>query len=157
MKKIILLLIPIIIIIFFLLKAKKKSVEINEIKHMHFSYSTGTMINSYVTYELTFKDGKYIAKIKPNGISTEETQEKEITKKQVKQIENILKKYEVNKWNGFDKSDPNVLDGNSFHISISFKDGLNISASGYMKYPKNYREATSELDNIFMKMYTEKD
>ena len=78
---------------------------------------------------------------------------KEITKKEVKKIENILKKYEVYKWDGFNKSDQNVLDGNSFDISIILKNKETIRAYGYMKYPNNYREVKNELDNIFMEIY----
>ena len=153
MKKIIILLIPIIIILYILLKIKRKPVEIENIKYLHFGYSTGTMINAYVSYDLSYKDGKYIVKIKPNGKSEEEVKEREITKKEVKKIEEIVEKYEVYKWDGFNKSDPNVLDGNSFNMSITLKEGKIISASGYMKYPNNYREVKDELDDLFMKMY----
>ena len=153
MKKLFILLIPIIIITYILLKIKKKPVEIEYIKYMHFGYSTGTMINANVSYNLTFKDGKYLVQIKPNGKTEEETKEKEITKKEVKKIENILKQYEVYKWDGFNKSDQNVLDGNSFDISIILKNGETIRAYGYMKYPNNYREVKNELDNIFMEIY----
>lgn len=153
MKKIIILLIPIIIILYILLKIKRKPVEIENIKYLHFGYSTGTMINAYVSYDLSYKDGKYIVKIKPNGKSEEEVKEIEITKKEVKKIEEIVEKYEVYKWDGFNKSDPNVLDGNSFNMSITLKEGKIISASGYMKYPNNYREVKDELDDLFMKMY----
>lgn len=149
MKKIIILLIPIIIILYILLKIKRKPVEIENIKYLHFGYSTGNMINANVSYELSYKDGKYIARVKPNGKSEEETIEKEITKKQIKKIEEIIKKYEVYKWDGFNKSDPYVLDGNSFNMSITLKEGKIVSASGYMKYPNNYREVKNELDNFF--------
>ena len=149
MKKIFILLIPIIIIIYILLKTKRKSIEIENIKYLHFGYSTGNMINANVSYDLSYKDGKYIARIKPNGKSEEEIKEKQITKKEVKKIEEIIKKYEVYKWDGFNKSDPYVLDGNSFNLSITLKEGSIISASGYMKYPKNYSEVKNELDDIF--------
>ena len=32
-----------------------------------------------------------------------------------------------------------------------------ISASGYMMYPKNYREVANELDEIFMNIYNSKE
>ena len=51
----------------------RKKVEIKNIKYMHFSYSVGYAMYSNVNYDLEYKNSKYIAKIKPDGISDEET------------------------------------------------------------------------------------
>lgn len=130
----------------------KKKVEISEIKHMSFSYSQGYAMNAYIRYELDYKDDKYIAKIKPYGIPDEEASEVEVDKKTVKKIEEVLGKYEVGKWNGFHKTDKNVLDGDSFSMNVTFKDETSISASGYMRWPKNYGNVRDELDTIFMSL-----
>ena len=132
---------------------KKPETEITDIESLHYWYSTGTMIDSYVYYDLKIKDDKYIAEIKPNNVPEENKITTEIKEEDIKKITELLKKYHVNKWNGFHKTDQNVLDGNSFSLNIYFKNGTSISASGYMIYPDNYREVCNELDNIFLSYY----
>ena len=158
MKKIwIILLICIVVIIISLVVTllKKRKVELtsNNIKSIHFSYSTGTMMYAYARYNIDYKDNKYIASIKPNNIEEEKTKEIEIDKNTLKKIVNVLNKYEVYCWNNFHKNDKNVLDGNSFSFYLKTKDNNEIDASGYMRWPKNYRNVRDELDNIFEKLY----
>ena len=131
----------------------KKPKNIETIKYLNFGYSTGTMMNSYVSYNLEFKDNKYKVSIKPNMVSDEDKKITVMTKKDIEKIIDILNKYEVYKWDGFKKSNPNVLDGDSFNLTIKYNDDKSISASGYMMWPKNYREVQGELDSIFMKYY----
>ena len=38
-----------------------------------------------------------------------------------------------------------MLDGYSFSLKITYKDGQSINAHGYMKYPDNYRVASDAL------------
>ena len=143
----------IIIILFIILKNRKKEVEISNIKYFNFGYSTGYMMNANVSYNIELKDDKYIISIKPDGKSEEETLKKEISTKKIKELEKILKEYEVGKWNGFDKVDKNVLDGNSFSLRVKFANDDTIDASGYMKYPENYSIVRNELDKFFMDIY----
>lgn len=128
-------------------------IELNNIKSMKFSYSTGNMINAYVRYNIDYKDYKYIATIKPNNISEEEAKEIEIDKNTLENIVNVLNKYKVYHWNNFHKNDKRVLDGNSFSFTLSTTDGKDIDASGYMMWPENYRNVRDELDAIFNNLY----
>lgn len=134
----------------------KKEVEIIDLKYMHLGYSTGTMVNSNVRYNLELKDGKYMAEIKPNSMADEDTMTVEMKKEDVQKIKDILKKYHVGRWNGFNKSDQNVLDGDSFSFSIRFVDDTSISASGYMMWPNNYGEVEKALTEIFMSYWNKK-
>ena len=154
MKKLFLILIIIIIVItiIFIIK-RKKEVEISKIKYFNFGYSTGNMANAYVSYNIELKDKKYLVSIKPTRITEEETLKIEISPKEINKIEKILEENEVGKWNGFQKSDKNVLDGNSFSLSIRFTNNDSITASGYMKYPTNYKKVKDKLDKIFMDIY----
>lgn len=154
MKKIFLIsiIIIVIIIIIFIIK-RKKEVEISKIKYFNFGYSTGNMANAYVSYNIELKDKKYLVSIKPTGITEEETLKKEISPKEINKIEKILKENKIGNWNGFQKTDKNVLDGNSFSLSIRFTNNDSITASGYMKYPANYKKVKDELDKIFMDIY----
>ena len=53
----------------------------------------------------------------------------------------------VQKWNGFSKSNPNVLDGESFSLDIELTDGSTITAYGCNAYPENYQEVYKLLNN----------
>lgn len=148
------ILVTIITIIYLILnKPNNKKVEISEIKRFTFSYTTGYMVNAYVRYEIEYKANKYIARIKPNGKKEEELLETELDLETIKNIEKILKDNNVSKWNGFNKVDKDVLDGNSFSISITMSNDEQITASGYMKYPDNYGNVRGSLDNIFDSIY----
>ena len=153
MKKfwiLLIILISVIVISFVIIILKRKKVEpiSNDIKYMCFSYSKGYMINSNIIYEINEKDGKFIAKIKPYGIADEDAKYIEIDNNTLEKIIDVLNKYNVSSWNGFHESDRNVLDGDSFSFSLKTTDN-DISASGYMRWPTNYRNVRDELDSIF--------
>lgn len=143
------------ITISYLLSNRKKT-EISNIKTLRFFYTTGYHINADVSYEINCKN-KCIATIKPSGISNEEAFQKEVDNNVKNKIEKVLQKYHVEKWDGFNKIDKNVLDGNSFSINISMDDDKTINASGYMKWPENYSEVKKELNKIFMEIYPNKN
>lgn len=148
----IILCIVIAVVIFVIMLKKLKKVRINNIKSIEFSYTKGYMINSNVSYKL--ECGDYcVATICPYGTSCEDAKEFKVDKSVLLEIENILNKYDVISWNGFNKADKNVLDGDSFSINIKMSDGGKIDASGYMMWPKNYREVKEELDKIFTYIY----
>lgn len=147
---IVLLLIAVLVGLFIIKKRKK--VVINEIKSMYFSYTNGYMVNSNVYYEIKLKDDKYIAAIKPNEVAEEDKLEIEVDKSTVNKIKKVLKENKVEKWNGFDKSNRNVMDGDSFSFNLETNSGK-INAHGYMKWPKNYSKVCNSLDNIFMDIY----
>ena len=130
-----------------------KKVKVSEITHLSFSYTKGYMINSNIIYTLEYRDNKYIATVKPYGIPDEEAREIKVSDDFVKEIEEILSKYEVNSWNGFSKSDKYVLDGDSFSCFIDYKNGESVSAHGYMSWPKNYSSVRKGLDDKFMNLY----
>ena len=100
-------------------------------------------------YDLKCEEDKCMLTIKPNGFPEEDARTYDVDDKSIKEVINILNKYEVSKWDGFQKSDKNVLDGNSFSFSLTTKDGKNISASGYMMWPDNYGIVKNELKMIF--------
>ena len=150
---IIVLIISIILLIYLIILRKR--VTIKGIKSLSYSYSTGTAINANVSYELKCEMERCQVKIKPNGMPEEEATVIETGKEIQEKIENILKEYHVEKWDGFDKSDPYVLDGNSFYLNIIMENADTISASGYMKWPNNYGEVKEKLDSVFSEILEE--
>ena len=151
MKQIVLtglvLFIVVLLIIIFLINNKKYE-PITSIKHFSYSFTTGNYIEANVIFEIDCED-KCIAKIKPSGVSEEDSYIKEIDNSIITEIIDILNTYKVAEWDGFNKSDSRVLDGNSFLLSIRTNEDRTISASGYMSWPKNYRKVKEELQKIF--------
>ena len=156
MKKIIVILVIVIITIFliwgvyymFFSDRSRKVDKISEINIFHYSYSVGNYYEARVYYELECED-KCILKIKDVGITEEDALIYDVDKEIIKKLESILNKYKVGSWNGFSKSDHNVLDGNSFSLYLRMKDDNTVEASGYMRWPKNYEEVKGELISLF--------
>ena len=150
----VLLLVLIISIISIIIFTKNKSNNnISNIKHFSFSYTVGYAMNARVRYEIDYDNNEYKTSIIPNGIPDEDKLEIKINKEVIDRIEQVLNKYNISKWNGFDKVDKNVLDGDSFSLYLRMQNDKTIEASGYMKWPDNYGKVRSELDSIFMEIY----
>lgn len=147
------LLIIVIIIVLLLLKFKQnnKAGVVSGIERLSFSYTRGYMVNSDVRYELDCKE-ECILLYKPYGVSHDEAKKYRINDNMMLEIESLLNKYEVSKWNGFHGNDKNVLDGDSFGFYVYMKNGDKIESSGYMSWPRNYGEVKSELESIFGKI-----
>ena len=106
--------------------------NISNIKYFYFTYSNGYAMNAYTKYQIDEKDGKY-----------------ELSLEKMKELEIILNQYNVSELNGFNKTDKNVLDGDSFSFSLRMENNKGISASGYMKWPENYKNVVRELETFF--------
>lgn len=121
--------------------------KIRGIKKLHYSTS-GTTVNGSEMYELTCGD-ECTVRIKHKGEPYEEAKTYPISDEQVEEIIDMLNKYEVWRWNGFDEHDPDVFDGSSFSFSLSVQDGKTIEAHGYCMYPENYSEVIQSLLRVF--------
>ena len=66
----------------------------------------------------------------------------------LEQAKAILEEYGVGGWAGFSGHDPNVLDGKSFRLEATLADGTRIEAHGENKFPPNYRDVMSALDDL---------
>ena len=123
--------------------------DIKGLRNFHYSTVDGMAIEDGVIYNIDYENGKYIAKIKNNGENSDDAKKVEISKYKVKKLESILNKYRVGSWNGFRGNNKDVLDGSSFDLYIKLEDNTKIDASGYMKWPKNYREVREEVESFF--------
>ena len=54
----------------------------------------------------------------------------------------------IYKWNGFDETDKDILDGYSFELIVKYKDDSTLKAYGYMKYPDEYNIGHEALTNF---------
>lgn len=125
----------------------KKENKIKNMYYLYYTYSTGYHMYGYVTYKIECND-ECILSIKPEGVDDDETENYEIKKEVLKEIENKLNEYHVEKWNGYDKTDKYVLDGNSFSMIIKSDNG-EINAHGYMRWPNNYNKVKDYLISLF--------
>ena len=143
----------VIIIVFTLLKIKHngKNINASNIENLRFSYTSGYMANSDTSYELDCKD-KCTLIYKEYGVPYEKAKKYNVDSNILVEIEDLLNKYNVYKWDGFHGNDKNVLDGDSFGFYVTMKNGDGIDASGYMSWPKNYGELKSGLESIFKKV-----
>ena len=142
------LLLIISLLIVILLFSRRKEKRIENIMHLYFTYTSGYAMYSYATYELNCTD-KCILIVKPNGVSDEEKQEVEIPKEKLEEIANKLNEYHVSRWNGFNKNDKYVLDGDSFSFNLDYNEKDKVTAHGYMMWPNNYSDVKSYLVNTF--------
>ena len=71
-----------------------------------------------------------------------------LTQEAIAQICDVIHKYSVKSWDGFDKVDRSALDGEDFYLYITFSDGSRISAQGSNRFPRDYREVMHELEAI---------
>ena len=115
-------------------------------------YTSGYMMNADTEYEYELKDGKYIMTVKPYLVDRDDAVSFEVDKSVIEEIEEVLNKYEVYKWDGFHKNDPNVLDGDSFSFNVRSEE-YDIEASGYMKWPDNYGYVVGGVEEIFKREY----
>lgn len=125
-----------------------KKARITRILSLNYSYTQGYAINSRGELSVSEKNGAYEISVKlPN-----EPEESRVTAplgaERVRKIEAVFEQYKVGKWNGFQKSNKMVLDGNSFSLSVTMEGEQEICASGYMKWPANYREVSAFLQAL---------
>ena len=127
--------------------------QITDIKSFRFSYQVGNYMNGSVTYELKQEeDGSYTATVKPNQVAEEDAKKYKAGKDFADELAAFLREKKVNRWNGFQKSDRHVLDGNGFSFSLWTTEDKNISASGYMRWPRGYDEVKAGIEAIFAKL-----
>lgn len=152
MKYIIIIIVILVLIglIIFLPNIIKKNYKIENINYFYLIYTRGYASNCNVLYRI---DNDLVATIKLYGKSEEVTIN--VDKSVLKEIEDVLVKYDVQKWNGFRKYNKLVSDGDSFDLSIEMKNGKKIEADGYASWPKNYSKVINELDEIFLRIYSE--
>ncbi len=152
-KKILFGLIAILILLvagidtFFVSKNKDKTDVSDSTYITSFEYSFGSFFAGYYEYEIYQDGNQYIFIGKgSNGVDLDikETIDRDI----LDEIQEIIQKYDVKKWNGFNKRNRDVLDGHSFSLLVRYDDHK-IRANGYMKYPIYYDDFQKEIQDCF--------
>lgn len=76
----------------------------------------------------------------------------EMTEAEAEELDTIVRKHDLNRWNGFDRADQTAKDGTGFDMKIHYEDGQVLSASGSNAFPRGYREAHEEILDFFGKL-----
>ena len=127
--------------------------QITGISSFEFSYTTGCAVNSRVEYTFKKENGSCTVTILQNGAFEEDRYKTEVPESFEAELSELLRKYRAGAWNGFDKHNRLVLDGNSFSLRAEFQNGKRLSAHGYMRWPRGYRNFRDEADELFMAFY----
>lgn len=113
----------------------------------------GSYMGSGFDYRYELKDGKGNISIRIEGVRDEDALLLTDDGSAAERLAAIIEELKLRKWDGFNGCDSDVLDGDSFSLSVCFDDGKSISAHGYMKYPKGYAEASGRFDELFIPLY----
>lgn len=113
-----------------------------------FSYKTvGTAMGSETTFSIVREgDGFNVTQSSGGGQTVRKAHVEQAIGAQAT---DILRAHNVLAWNGFAQSDPHMLDGTSFTLSIAFDDGTTISARGTNSSPKGLSAAMREIRDLF--------
>lgn len=106
----------------------KKNSEIAFLQYRVSGYNPGYYIqleNGKIIYENYDEHKKKMKWAKPQRVS---------------ELMGIFKKYDIYSWDGYDKSDDEVLDGMGFSLYVQFSDGSCINAHGNNMFPQKFRE-----------------
>lgn len=133
--------------------SKMDPVEVSNVEIFSFGEGGGMEVWGNTSYQADLVDGQAEIRIKPYGIPDDEALEVKMDASFMDEITEICKKYDIGKWNGFDKSDTGVMDGSSFHLLAMMDNGKEISASGYEVYPDNYSDFSGAIASLFGEVY----
>lgn len=104
-----------------------------------FKYYYGSYNSGYYEYNINVEDDKVIFIAKGyNGVAL--AVNKEIDSDYLKKLSDLINDNKLYEWDGFDRSDKDILDGYGFTLEVNYNDNTSLKANGYMKYPKNYNE-----------------
>lgn len=112
----------------------------------HYSHR-GTSYDSIYSYEVEASGNDYRFRFLP--MREEDAQTAIMTESDVAALHEIINRFDLWKWHGFNKSASGVLDGAGFTLTILFADGTVIEAHGNNAFPQNYNKALSEIKILF--------
>ncbi len=117
--------------------AEKPELQPGQLRKFHFYQSDSRMgaYPGYTLYRRVDREGPVVVLERQTGRVVAEGL---ISENDVRELERILEECGIASWNGFSGNARNVLDGRSFGLNAEFAGGREISAHGYMRFPRNY-------------------
>ena len=136
-----------------------KSVRIDSrVVYLTYSHGAGSLpgCDSYLKVDGRKKEVK-VQYINEYCAEPEDLEWKSVDEELLEQLTKFCRDNKVGRWNGFHKINKNVLDAGGWSLWIKLENGKEIEASGYMKYPSNYREIINGIFEIVGKAYNEQN
>ncbi len=97
-----------------------------------------------LSYEITFRNGVWF-------IQENDDEPRLFDADLAEELRKVVQEYDMEAWDGFNKSNAYVLDGISFSLAMRFADGFSVHAYGDNVFPENYDEATERIEAILQK------
>jgi len=117
--------------------------EIQSIQYDYGSYHSGYYFYSLIRQE----DGIHFFAEGKNGIELDI--DTILSPVVLEELKSLLLNSTLAQWNGYNARDNGILDGFHFSLTITFDDGSALTAYGYAKYPKDFEENSSILQDFF--------
>lgn len=96
------------------------------------------------SYEITLQSGSYM-------IRENEDAPRRMEPGLIAELQDVIRKYGLEAWDGFHESNPYVLDGEGFWLEMRFADGAAVYAGGDNAFPDSYSDAMAGIDGILEK------
>ena len=126
-----------------------KKAKDNESGILSFRYGyCGSVGGGSYSYEVKEKEGKLVFIYESMDHREFGDMEMECSRDILDKLYDLYKNLRIAEWNGFSKSNPDVLDGDGFSLNIQFVDGERLSASGSNSCPERYGSFSSEMHLI---------
>lgn len=126
------------------------TVPVDEVDYFKFKYTAGYSKDTSIIYAAECnQDDVCVATVKLRGVAEEHAPKVDVDRAFMRKIRDIIEENEVNKWNGFDKTNSRSIKGDAFSIDIRMANNRKIFARGYMKWPKNYSAVREQFDQLF--------
>lgn len=122
----------------------------NKLQSISYHYS-GTAIGDIYSYYIYKENDKVKLKVDIMNINSENPDIVVLNEKILDEIMKLIIKHKVIKMDGYNKSNPNVLDGDSFAVSIKLSNNKEISFSGSNCAPKGFHEFEKDFLKLIKK------
>lgn len=96
------------------------------------------------TYEITLQNGSWF-------LQENEDAPRRMDPGLADELQDVIRTYSIESWDGFHESDPDVLDGEGFWLELKFADGTSVYATGDNAFPDGYFDAMAAIDGILEK------
>lgn len=114
-----------------------------------FSYSYfGSIGGDSYSYSVTSKDGKHLFVYESMLYPDYGEMTCEVDDAFLDQLYQLYRDCRLASWDGFDKVNSYVLDGDGFSLNISFQDGTTLYAHGDNVYPKGYSDFCKKMEEV---------
>ena len=118
----------------------------NENSIVYFCFDYNASMGGQFTYTVTQEeDGRIVFSYEDLEHRSSGVMSTEVTRDVTDALEELYRSCKLADWDGFNGSDPDMLDGDGFTLTIKFADGTRLRADGSNAYPTGYRDFTGKL------------